>query len=53
MEQNPMAYRNKALMYLGMDSVNRACTNLTYSTDLGFTEQYGRELNDLIDLYCK
>jgi len=49
---NSYAYRNRALVYLAMSENEKACEDLYSAVKYGFTEQYGREVKDLIEENC-
>ena len=49
--KNAYAYRNRALIKLEMRDQS-ACDDLRKAQQLGFTEQYGSEVNDLIEVNC-
>jgi len=53
MLENPMAFRNRALIYFAMDSTDKACLNLTFAIDTGFGEKFGSEAQDLFNLHCR
>ena len=50
--ENSFVYKNRALIYLSQDSMNLACQDLEYANDLGFSENYGTEVNDLVRKFC-
>jgi tetratricopeptide (TPR) repeat protein len=50
---NSFAYKNRALIYISTDSINLACTDLNKALELGFTKDYGNEVIELSDKYCK
>lgn len=49
---NSFAFKNLAVVYLAIDSLNLACENLQKSLDLGFTEKFGAEVQELINTHC-
>ncbi len=53
MPYNSYAYKNRALIYIEMDKTKKACEDLARAVELGFTEQYGSEVNKLQAKYCK
>ncbi len=50
---NSFVYKNRALIYISLDSLDQACQDLEYANALGFSEDYGTEVNDLIRKFCK
>ena len=50
---NSFAYRNRALIYIKKEEKEKACTDLFVAKALGFTDQYGKEVENLIDEHCK
>ena len=51
--ENSFAYKNRGLVYIGENKIREACINLHKAVDLGFTEVYGDEVQNLINKYCK
>lgn len=51
-ENNNYAYRNRALVYIEMKEIDKACADMRRSVELGFTEQYGNEVKDLMRTHC-
>ncbi len=49
---NSFVYKNRALIYISLDSLNLACQDLEQANKLGFTEDYGSEVNELIAKFC-
>jgi tetratricopeptide (TPR) repeat protein len=49
---NSLAYKNRAEVYLSMDSISKACKDLEKSLKLGFTKQYGEKALQLQGKYC-
>ena len=49
---NSLAYKNRAEVYLSMDSLTKACKDLEKSLKLGFTKQYGEKALQLQGKYC-
>ncbi len=49
---NAFVYKNRALIYMSLDSMNLACQDLEHANTLGFSEDYGTEVNDLIRKFC-
>lgn len=50
---NSFAFKNRALIYIAMYDVIKACEDLHTSIKMGFTEMYGKEVMDLIETNCK
>ena len=50
--ENSFVYKNRALIYISLDSINLACGDLEQANELGFSEDYGTEVNDLINKFC-
>jgi tetratricopeptide (TPR) repeat protein len=50
---NSFVYKNKALYYLAIDSIDMACKDLNKALELGFSKKYGNEVRDLIKQYCR
>lgn len=50
---NSFAYKNRALIFLSIDSIRLACADLNKALELGFTKDYGNEVVELSDKYCK
>ena len=50
---NSYAYRNRALIYMEGKETEKACEDLYKAKQLGFTELYGNEVDELIDSKCK
>ena len=49
---NSFVYKNRALIYIGLDSLSVACQDLEKANILGFSDEYGPEVNDLITKFC-
>jgi len=49
---NSYAYKNRALIYIEEKKYKEACADLTKANELGYTRQYGKEVNELIIKYC-
>lgn len=49
---NSFAYKNRALVYLSLKEYKRACEDLANAKNLGFTQQYGNEVDELINKNC-
>lgn len=52
MPANGYAYKNRALIYLEEGNKKDACEDLFQANKLGYTEQYGTEVNDLMRKHC-
>ncbi|MCB2220923.1 MAG: tetratricopeptide repeat protein [Bacteroidetes bacterium] len=50
---NAFAYKNLALVFLAMDSLEQACQNLQLALDHDYTSKYDDEVNQLIEANCK
>jgi serine/threonine-protein kinase len=50
---NPMAYKNRALVYLATGNTENACNDLHNALELGFTKKFGNEVEELIAEKCK
>ncbi|MEZ5148703.1 MAG: hypothetical protein R2759_16960 [Bacteroidales bacterium] len=51
--QNAYAYKNLALVWISVDSLNDACQNLHLALDHGYAQKYDDEVDQLIEEYCK
>jgi tetratricopeptide (TPR) repeat protein len=49
---NSFVYKNRALIYLELDSLKLACQDLELAKSLDFTEDYGLEVETLIEEFC-
>jgi tetratricopeptide (TPR) repeat protein len=49
---NSYAFRNRGLVYIAMKKDNEACIDFKKSLNLGFSEQYGEEVEELVKKYC-
>lgn len=49
---NSFVYKNRALIYISLDSLNLACLDLEQANKLGFADDYGSEVNELITKFC-
>lgn len=49
---NSFAYKNRALIYISLDSLNLACQDLEKAKALGFSKEYGSEVNVLMTEFC-
>ncbi|NOX47818.1 MAG: tetratricopeptide repeat protein [Chlorobi bacterium] len=49
---NSLAYKNRAEVYLSMDSLEKACNDIEKALKLGFTKQYGEKALQLQGKYC-
>lgn len=50
--ENPLVYKNRALVYISLDSLDLACQDFGQANILGFSENYGSEVNELIAKFC-
>ena len=50
---NCYAYRNRALINIKKEDKESVCRDLYIAKGLGFTDQYGNEVENLIDEHCK
>lgn len=50
--ENSFAYKNRALVNLALNNQENSCLDLQKAIELGFTEQYGEEVNELIKTNC-
>jgi len=51
--ENSFAYKNRGLVYIAENKMREACIDLHKAVDLGFSEVYGDEVQNLINKYCK
>jgi len=49
---NSYAFRNRGLVYIAMKKDSEACIDFKKSLNLGFTDQYGNEVDELVKKYC-
>jgi tetratricopeptide (TPR) repeat protein len=50
--ENSYAYKNRALVHLKKGNKSTACADLAKAKSLGFTEQYGNEVDELSQKKC-
>lgn len=50
--ENSYAYKNLALVYIALDKLELACSNLSKASSLGYSKQYGDEVEKLFGEYC-
>jgi tetratricopeptide (TPR) repeat protein len=50
---NSYVYKNRALYFIAIDSINLACKDLNKAIDLGFSKNYGSEAADLLKQFCQ
>jgi tetratricopeptide (TPR) repeat protein len=50
---NSYAYKNRALVYMGMYQQKNACKDLEKALKMGYTLLYGNEAQELLDKNCK
>lgn len=51
--ENSYAYRNLALIYIDLNKLDKACEAIEKSLKLGFEKQFGSEISELENKYCK
>ena len=49
---NSYAFKNRALVYLALNQKEKACSDLAKASELGFTETYGGEVDELLKKHC-
>lgn len=49
---NSYAFRNRGLVHISMKKTNEACADFKKSLNLGFLQQYGNEVDELVKKYC-
>ncbi len=50
--QNAWAYKNMALVFISLDSLQPACQNLQMALDHGYAKKYDTEVDSLMSVYC-
>ncbi|UPT67977.1 MAG: tetratricopeptide repeat protein [Sphingobacteriales bacterium JAD_PAG50586_3] len=50
---NSYVYRNRALLYVEQKKYDEACKDLNFAIALGFADQYGPEVDELIAKHCQ
>ncbi len=50
---NSYAYKIRALIFLEKNKLDDACKDLSLAIEYEYTEQYGPEVNELIEKHCK
>jgi tetratricopeptide (TPR) repeat protein len=50
---NVYAYKNRAIVYIATNKKKDACANLKRALELGYTNTYGNEVQQLMDEHCK
>ena len=50
---NSYVYRNRALLYIEQKKYDEACKDLNHAIALGFADQYGPEVDELLAKHCK
>jgi len=50
--ENSFVYKNRALIYISLDSLVLACQDIEQANILGFSDNYGAEVNELITKFC-
>lgn len=53
LQSNSYAYMIRGKIYLSLNKIKEACYNLTIAKKLNFSEQYGSEVNELINQNCQ
>lgn len=53
MPYNSYAFRNRALLHIKQHKKAEACADLNKALELGFSKEYGSEVEDLIKKYCQ
>jgi len=51
--ENSYAFKNRALIYIKLKEVNKACQDIDRSLQLGYTKKYGDEVLKLQERHCK
>lgn len=51
-DANSYAYRNRALVYIATQQIPKACEDIARALELGYTEQYGDDIQQLRDKHC-
>ena len=49
---NSYAFKNRGLVYIAMKKSKDACADFQKALNLGFTKEYGNEVEDLVKKYC-
>lgn len=52
-ELNSYAYKISALIEIENGKINNACNDLSKSSELGYTQQYGDEIDKLKSIHSK
>ncbi|UZR93819.1 tetratricopeptide repeat protein [Chondrinema litorale] len=47
--QNSYAFKNRALVYIAKNEIEKACADLTKANELGYSITYNNEVNELLD----
>jgi tetratricopeptide (TPR) repeat protein len=50
---NSYAFRNRGLVYIAMKKNIEACTDFKKALNLGFSQEYGSEVEELVKKYCR
>ena len=50
---NSYAYKVRALIHIANKKDEKACEDLDIAIELGYTQQYGEEVQQLINANCK
>lgn len=51
--KNPFAFKYRAIYYIKQKQLKLACEDLQKANQLGYSEIYGQEVNELIKKHCK
>jgi hypothetical protein len=52
-DENSYAYKNRALVYLAQEFIDKACEDLNRAEGLGYSKDYDDEALELISKYCQ
>ena len=50
---NSFVYKNRALIFISLDSLHLACNDLRKAMQLGYSEDYDNEVEKLMAEYCR
>lgn len=50
---NSYAFRNRALIYIAQDKLDKACEDITTALDLQYTKNYGNDVLELQKKHCQ
>lgn len=51
-DSNSYAYKNRALVFLALNEPQKACQDLLKAQELGYLEEYGEEVEELLKKHC-